>query len=465
MRKRSCWTTSLLPALVLAMLIKSPVTAGEIPGMPAPLLPLFERDFSLTLSNDFLGEGGIVDDFRTQQVIATLKLNQKWLAVVDHSILTFKDPSSPGRLDQVSASLGYQLIDNVAVHGTDQLTIGGGLRSTGDYAGEKIQNGFHRLVGSDIESMPYVDTDSVDLTAWFEAQRYRELGEYKKWSTGYWLRAGSLLTSDGQFDSVVSATAVASKGLLSMWFGLRRDWRGGYDADFVQVGTAQVEDDGAIVFGLRFGALVLETTRQLNNNASYGQLSLVSSGYRGEDIGFAEPRGSVAVGLLFPDVEVQLVGKLRSNIFIKDDSAWNQSLFVDLRYGEPQYGSDESQYLHTQQIGVGVEWERRLSQKTQWVSFYGSLGAGWREEQLEEENGFGNSTSDNIGRTVIIAGAGLRLNTASLGRSWSYRLDLGLTAWVPLEDARVELDGAQYLLQKPSLALILGMTFDYSPGL
>ena len=153
MRKRSCCPISRMSALllVLVILIKSPATAGEIPGMPPAQLPLFERDFTLTLSNDFLGEGGIVDDFRTQQVIATLKLDQRWLAVVDHSILTYKDPSSPGRLDQVSASLGYQLIDKVSAHGTDQLTIGGGLRSTGDYAGEKIQNGFHRLVGRGLE--------------------------------------------------------------------------------------------------------------------------------------------------------------------------------------------------------------------------------------------------------------------------------------------------------------------------
>ena len=76
MRKRSCCLISRLPALVLGLviLINSPATAGEIPGMPAALLPLFERDFALTLSNDFLGEGGIVDDFRTQQVIATFKL-------------------------------------------------------------------------------------------------------------------------------------------------------------------------------------------------------------------------------------------------------------------------------------------------------------------------------------------------------------------------------------------------------
>ncbi len=465
MRKRSACTKSRLPALVLAILIKSPATAGEVPGMPPALLPLFERDFALTLSNDFLGAGGVVDDFRTQQVIATLKLNQKWLAIIDHSILTFKDTPSPGRLDQVSASLGYQLIDNEMVHGRDQLTIGGGIRSAGDYAGEKIQNGFHRLVGSDIESMPYVDTDDVSMTAWFEAQRYRELGKFKEWRTGYWLRAGSLLTSDGQWDSVASATAVVSKGPISLWLGFRRDWRSGYDADFVQIATAQAEDDGAIVFGLRFGALVLETTQQLNNDASYGQLSLVSSGFRGEDLGFADPRGSVEVGLLFPDVQVQLVGKLRSNIFITGASAWRQSLFVDMRYGEPQFGSEESQYLHSQQIGVGVEWERTLSQHTQWASFYGSFGAGWREEQLIEEGGFANSISDTVGRTVITAGTGLRLNTASLGRNWNYRLELGLTGWLPLDEARVDLNGAQYSLQKPSLALVLGMTFDYSPDL
>ncbi|MDH4110234.1 MAG: hypothetical protein OEW88_12855 [Gammaproteobacteria bacterium] len=76
--------------------------------MPPALLPQIERDVELTFSNDFLGRGGSVDDFRTQQFEITAMLDDKWLVVADYSALTLEDSLSPERLDQLSASLGYR---------------------------------------------------------------------------------------------------------------------------------------------------------------------------------------------------------------------------------------------------------------------------------------------------------------------------------------------------------------------
>jgi hypothetical protein len=42
-----------------------------------------------------------------------------------------------------------------------------------------------------------------------------------------------------------------------------------------------------------------------------------------------------------------------------------------------------------------------------------------------------------------------------------YRLQLGISAWLPLSDAEVQLNGTAYRLQKPALGISLGMTFDY----
>jgi hypothetical protein len=448
---------------ILAVLTQGLADAGEIPGLPAALLPKNERDFVLNFSNDFLGRGGSVDDFRTQQINVTSKLGDKWLVVLDHSILTLKDSASAGRLDQLSASLGYQWLNNRTANGVDQVTFGGGVRGANDYAGERMQNGFHRLVGSETQSLPYVDTSSVDLTGWIEAQRYRQVRQFDNWTTGYWLRVGSLLTSDGQWDNVLSAMAVASRGSLDIWFGLRRDWRNGYDADNVQVETARAEDDAALAFGIRFGALALETVQQLNNDSSYGQLSFVSSGFRASNREFAEPRASIEFGILLPDVQVQLVGKLRTSLFVPETSVWRESVLLDLRYGEPQFGDNEFQYIHSQQLSAGMEWERSLSETARWVSVYGSVGAGWRNEQLNFSNDQSSTRSDTIGRAVLTAGAGLRFIAARLGRRWNYRIQLGLTAWAPLNDAGVILAGDLYSIQKPALAVVLGMSFDFSP--
>jgi len=453
------------PALLLGLvaLHSHPAGAGEIPGMPPALLPLIERDAELTFSNDFLGRGGSVDDFRTQQFDITAMLGDKWLVVADYSILTLENSPDPGRLDQLSASLGYQLFNRVAAQQIDQLTIGGGVRSVGNYAGEQVQNGFHRLLGNRIKSLPYVETHRNDLTGWVEAQRYRELRDYGTWSTGYWLRAASLVTSDGQLDSAASAMAVASRGaLLDIWLGLRQDWRNGYDADNVQTETAHAEDDTSIVVGLRYGALVIETVQQLNNDASYGQISLVSSGFRQSNLTFAEPEASVELGFLLPDVQIQLVGKRRSSFFPAAGSAWREAVLLDLRYGEPQDGNNESSFINTRQLGAGMEWERNLPDEANWLSVYGALGGGWRTEQVDYSQASGQSRSDTVGRAVVTGAAGLRVNTTSLSRSWNYRLQLGLSAWAPLSDAHVELNGEEFTIQQPALAVVLGMTFDYA---
>jgi hypothetical protein len=452
-----------LSALLVATLMQTSIFAGEIPGLPPALLPLIERDFAIDFSNDFLGRGGSVDDFRTQQIDLTAKLGDRWLIVVDQSILTLKNSASPGRIDQLSASLGYQLINRADANGVDQFTFGGGVRSSDDYAGERMQNAFHRLVGSDVQSLPYVDTNDADLTAWFEAQRYRRFREYDSWSTGYWLRAGSLLTADGQWDSVASAMATASTGSLDFWFGVRWDWRNGYDADTVQIATARAEDDGALVLGVRFGALILETVQQFNNDASYGKLSLVSSGFRKTNKHFDDPQASVEFNFLLPDVQVQLLGKYRSNLLASKNSTWRESILLDLRYGKPQYGNNEQLFIDTQQLGVGMEWERDLSSSVRWVSFYGAFGAGWRKEQLGFEDETVSAQSESASDAVLTAGAGIRFNAASLGQRWNYRLQLGVSAWAPLNDARVQLNGEEFTLQESALAFLLGMSFDYSP--
>ncbi len=464
MQTGGCRSSIALWLLALLAFIEQPVYAGDIPGIPPTLLPQIERDFAFTFSNDFLGRGGSVDDFRTQQLDVVARLADRWFLVVDHSILTLIDPPVRERVDQMSASLGYRLLENKSQSGMDTLAIGAGVRSAGDFAGERIQNGFHRLVSSQVETLTYVDTESTDLAIWFDAHRYRDVRKYDDWSFGYWLQARGLTTSDGQWDGAASVAAVASRGTLKLWLGVRRDWRTGYSIDDVQVATAKAEDDTAVVLGVKLGALVFETVQQLNNDGSYGQLSLVSSGFRTSNEGFAEPRGSIELGFLIPDVHVQLLGKLRSHWFAKVDSVWHESVFLEVRYGEPQYGSDESLYVVSQQVGAGLEWERYWNESTRWISFYSAVGIGWRSEQLDLEDRSSSEQSEKAGSGVVTAATGLRFNMATLGRGWNYRFQLGLTAWAPLEDADVLLGGQQYSIQKPGVALVLGMSFDFSPG-
>jgi hypothetical protein len=238
-----------LAALAFLQLASTNLEAGEIPGLPSQAPPFLQRDFEINFSNDFLGRGGSVDDFRTQQINLTGVVSDRWLVVMDHSILTLDTPIFKGRLDQFSASLGFAAINRTDANHVDKLVVGGGLRNAGNFAGARMQNGFHQLVDSDIVNLDYVATDRLDLTLWVDAQRYRVFHEstakgfFGGWRTGYWLRGSSLLTTDGQWDNALGIYAVSSRNAVDVWLGLRHDWRSGYDRDPVQSATASAESD------------------------------------------------------------------------------------------------------------------------------------------------------------------------------------------------------------------------------
>jgi hypothetical protein len=118
-----------------------PVIAGEVPGLPPQNPPFIAPDLEVVFSNDFLGRGGSIDDFRTQQIVIAAKFSDKWIAILDHSILTLGSSLTPARVDQLSASLGYQIINEVNDHSASKVTAGIGVRSAGDFAGERMQIG------------------------------------------------------------------------------------------------------------------------------------------------------------------------------------------------------------------------------------------------------------------------------------------------------------------------------------
>ena len=444
--------------LLLSILAPMPGISGEIPGLPPQMPPFIGRDLEVTFSNDFLGRGGSVDDFRTQQIIITAKLLDKWVALLDHSILTLSDATTLGRIDQLSASLGYQMFDSGNDRGSDEFVVGVGVRNTGNFAGERMQNGFHRLVGSDIENLEYSDTRSTDVTAWFDADHYRRFGHSSK--TGYWLRASSLLTSGGQWDSSAGLYAVTSPGAVDIWLGLRRDWRSGYD-DPVLRATAIAEDDLAVVLGARFGALVLETVQQVNNGASYGQLRLVSASVRATAPRNEDARLGLEAGFLMPDIQVRLAGRYRARLLTTRSSKWREAVIVAVSYGEPQYGNNSSIYVRSGQVDIGLDFERPLTRQSDWLSAYGTASAGWRNERLIGAGALEGEASESVGRVVVSVGTGLRINAASMGERWNFRIQLGLIGRLPMHDAKLQIGTTVLGVQKPALDLMLGMTFDF----
>jgi hypothetical protein len=412
-----------------------------------------ESDFAIHFSNDFLGRGGSVDDFRTQQIIVTANLDEQWLALVDHSILTLSKSPAAVRIDQLAASIGYRLFDDNGVY----LTVGGGLRSIDEFAGERMQNGFHRLIGSKIEDLQYTGASELDLTAWADLGFNRDFTSFRGWDSGYSLRVSSLVTSRGQWDNRLSAVATLQRNSIDVWLGLRSDWRTGYDNDPVLAATASAEADVAVVAGVRFGALLLETVQQFGNDASYGQIMLVSSGQRRSTMAHARGKWEIDFSFIVPDVEVLLAGKARSHLLVHEKSAWREFVFGQARYGQPQYESFSDAYVETLQFGTGLEWERPLSQNNDWLDFYAGIGLAWRSEELHHD-----AAAATVDRAAATISTGLRFFATSLGQRWNYRLQLGLSGVLPFGDESVQIGLDRFTLQKARLGLTLGMSFDFS---
>jgi len=454
-------TASLVASVSVASMLSVHAFAGEIAGLPANTPPIIDRPLEFAFSNDLFGQGGSVDDFRTQQFIISATLGERWELAIDHSILTLVDADEPGRIDQLSTALGYRLFDTRNDRGISRLTAGLGLRGYGDFGGERIQNGSHQLVRSSVEIVPYTDLDRTDATAWFDAQRFALFkGEFDSdnWRYGYWLRGSALWASDGQLDSALGAYVTAGRRSLDMWFGLRHDWRSGYEEPVV-IETALAEEDLAAVFGLRWGPIIFETVQQFDNKASYGQIRLVAAGFGEARAQDEQSRFAFDAVITIPDVLLNVTGRHRSQWLNDDESAWQRSLFVTAGYGEPQHDDDPTIYRRTQQIGAGVEWEKPFGARNGWASVYGSLGVGWRQERIfAYENKRVSEQSDTVSRGALLAGLGLRFDAGELINRLNFRIQIGLSAWLPFSDARLDMGGEIFRVQRPAFAATLGLT-------
>jgi hypothetical protein len=444
----------------LAITAIAPALAGEIAGLPPSTPPRIDAPLMISLSNDLLGAKQ-VDDFRTGQTIISGGFGDGWEFNVDHSILTLINSDAPGRTDELAASFGRRLIDSTTASSINRVSAGLGIRRYGEIYGERLQNGSHRITGSTIEIVPYTSLGRSDATAWVDAQRYSTrliAPESGDWRLGYWLRGAALWTSGGQFDASTGAYGVASRRTMDFWIGLRRDWRTGY-TEPVLVETARQEQDLAAVFGLRWGPVVFETVQQFNNEASYGELRVIASGFSAAETGRQSAPLTIGASVTAPDVTVRITGRYRAAWLNRIESAWQRSLTVSGGYGEPQQGDDPTVYRRTMQVGAGIEWQRRLHVRDDWVSAWLALGAGWQQEQIFGDADREGEQSSRVSGAVALAAIGLQFDGGELVGGYDFGTRLGLNASIPLSHSSVDMGGDSFDVQRPVLVLSVGMIF------
>jgi hypothetical protein len=437
--------------------------AGEVSGLPSHVPPTVRPDYLYFLGNDFAASG-TSDDYRTEQMMVAGRFGDSWLAVLDHSILTRDDlaDGNRARIDTMTLSLGHEFL--LADDETRRSTVAAGvaLRGIGNFAGERIQNGFHRLVASDTDVIPYTDTRETDPAAWFVADHYRRLaaasgpGLWQRWDTGVWIRTGAFASTSGQFDAVAGVYAIASRPALDLWLGIRRDWRRGYNQDFVLQDAANEEDKFAVSVGLRFGALVFETVQRTDSAASYGQLSFVSSPETRWRMHRAPVRVDAQLSLQMPHITFQAAARWHRPLLFSRASNWEQAIFAEVRSGQPQLGSNPILYVDTAQASVGIEWSRVASRAMDWLRFYTNLGAGWRRERLLGRDVRRDEASEAVDRAVLVAEGGIEVDAAALTKQLGLRLRLGVTGWLPASSAVVGIGNTSEGIQKADASIVAG---------
>lgn len=441
--------------------------AGEISGLPTHLPPTLRPDYLLYFGNDFLSPG-TNDDFRTQQISASGRFADRWFAAADLSMFTRQETAtqSSGRIDSLTFSLGYEVLKTAPFAWQTSVMAGTAVRSVGNFAGARIQNGFHRLVGSGISVEPYTGTRSTDPAGWALAETYRSLrpargdGFFDRWDIGAWGRAGVFASTGGQFDAVAGAYLVASRAGFDIWTGIRRDWRSGYGDDFVLAAAADEESSAAFSWGLRWGALVIETVARQNSEASYGQISFVSAPSTRGAPAERPQQVELLVGLEPPQMTISAALRYATNLLTGGTSVWREWVFGEIRAGQPQYGGDTSRFVETFQGVLGLELARTL-QPVSWLSFYANAGLGYRSERLFGLAELTGQRAGSTGSGVLSGGAGLEIDAARLSRHWRFRLRLGATGWLPFSDATVSLDSEQARLLEPGASISLGWGFSF----
>lgn len=142
---------------------------------------------------------------------------------------------------------------------------------------------------------------------------------------------------------------------------------------------------------------------------------------------------------------------------------WGGRLYaiVDARYGEPPVGDSAEVFLRAVQLSMGAEWETEIHGASPWIKPYLALSLGWRGEQLRGEEELRGLRSEAVHRAVMVGDAGARFDMAGNRRTWHLQLQLGLSGWIPFDDAQVSFQDKYLRIQKPDIVAVSGFTLSF----
>ncbi len=457
----------LLPSVVLA----------QVSGVPEPPSPTPLPTFWIGMSNDTFGDAiRNDDDFRTAGVRGGGRLG-RWVVEVDGSILTNRgrDGSAPGRVDELSYTLGYALYDDEREQERSEqrwrslIIIGGGARTVTRLGGEAIQNGLHSLASFPLVYLPYDRERATDALAYVYARSLWLVAANAKpelapaGDFGVQGEASALTTTGGQQQGFLGAKAVLLGRQGAAWIGGRWEWHRGNAPSPTANHVLDHETGPWLLAGVQAGPLgdsnvgvYLQGALNPRGNAVDGTLGLIIAPQPGRSGG--EPVRFDQTLLYFPDGgAIGLQVRWRPRWFFEHGLSQRDTLFLDYHFGwAPGYDDFTGDVVDANQVLAGFQptwtWHPFSAFLTEgWVA----AGAGYRVEQVRP---YGDKTprfaaSAKAYRPVVQGGAGVRLgwdDGTGVDHLWErLRLGIGYSAYVPFWRATVGTGADQAEFMKP----------------
>ena len=419
----------------MALLLAVASLRAEIAGTPAPPRPGPIPDAWLGWSNDAFG-GGIgdnTDDYRTSSFNGGLALDERWLVAIDFSLLTAKEGTPPGRSDELTATLGWLVVEGGArgLQPMPWLALGAGVRMRGDLGGEDAQNRWHRHL--DVELVDYLDYEDggVDGVGYAIAGWTRLL-------PGLWhgdrlaldMDAAVLGTTGGlvQGEADLKLTILGRDG--SIWFGGRAlGTAGSSRTDPTARAVADHEDGLWLVYGAGIGGWFVDAGLNPVDRASLGRVGWMWGRRAGRE----------------PPLDGELSGDfgVYEGISLGVDLRWRPRWLTDLpagrllriaasyRFGRTETKWEDSEVVFRQGT-AGMELAPATGPGWAIEPFL-RVGLGLREERVIDGGPQPRYREESAITGVLAGSAGVRILLPSRAERVRYGLGMAVDGWLPFQ--------------------------------
>jgi hypothetical protein len=457
--------------------------AAAVYGLPEPPTPAPTPQFWLSFSDDFLGMAVLnTDDYRTANVSMGGKFgenNAAWRFGFDYSMLTNRgdDGSTTSRSDEITASLGYAIIDSERDPEliTSLLTLGVGGQLFGNFGGETIQNEMHRTFGYSTVHFPYDANTGIAAFSFYHGRMtlnppwdYQFVGPFGKWALQG--ESGGLASNLGQIQ-VYGGVNVVSYGHDSVaWVGARYQLNGGDLPTTTSTVVAEQESGWWLIIGLaRTPGITVTASINPERETVAGTVGLSidnsvsvreGPGYQIDESLKFYPRGG--------NFGVDLRWQPKWLNYYSWSPQDNLVLAYDFGSVEEANWEDNSVTFDQLVIGWAPTWQAYLFPQ-QLVCTAGSyLALGGRAERIHADGPAprfpeGKVKFSVVGQGELFTRFGWKFNDHPDRWYNQLRVGFGIDGWLPFPAVEVQRgeDHDQYLIPEWSGNVTIGVTVDW----